>query len=531
MIRAFIFIMKYKILKDPINLSYRVKEFFKLSKNTQRKVLDKYFDYIEDDFSIESFFDTKEARYYDGTEEITFFNCYYFDKLSIEHNINNIKLVDKFRLPDERVNYLINYALEIIEEDKINIKVDALVNYLDNIPMRLAKNIRFMKYLIQIDYFNVKYLVYNELCPTKVRELIRESISLAGNYEYNIDKFLKQDKTLPEVLATDLEFILYLISNDIENIKYLSSSFIDNLTISNKDKLIDTIILALREDNNSIEYIESIDYLAIILNKNEKYINYMIDINIDNIKYVDWHNILDDVRNNIINNIVIRIEKNKIKFDIMKYSFKNIFFENVNFMKYLIKKDFRWIAVNKVNLKEENDLLVELFFLELKDKKYRFKLSDYLEDGLYLNNNLIENKKMFHYLFINSKDIVKHINFFNLKSSRMVVENLVDELEKTKIDYKFNNVDFLIEGRYPVVLSNSYRFMRFVIDKDFNNIAYMDISLIDKREKIRIINYAFRMVYYIRGKNKSLNFDLNEEYFKRSMIIKDEYFIECLKSL
>ena len=39
MIKALIFIMKYKILKDPINLSYCTKEFFKLSKKTQRKVI------------------------------------------------------------------------------------------------------------------------------------------------------------------------------------------------------------------------------------------------------------------------------------------------------------------------------------------------------------------------------------------------------------------------------------------------------------------------------------------------------------
>ena len=89
MIKALIFIVKYKILKDQTNLSYHTKEFFKLSKNNQRKVLDKYFDKIDDNFSIESYFDTKESRYYDNHEEITFFNCYYYDKLSIEHNINN----------------------------------------------------------------------------------------------------------------------------------------------------------------------------------------------------------------------------------------------------------------------------------------------------------------------------------------------------------------------------------------------------------------------------------------------------------
>ena len=70
-----------------------------------------------------------------------------------------------------------------------------------------------------------------------------------------------------------------------------------------------------------------------------------------------------------------------------------------------------------------------------------------------------------------------------------------------------------------------------MIDKNFNNLSYIDTSLVDKRELKRIINYAFRMVYYIRGRNKNLNFDLNEEYFKRSMIINDDYFLECLKSL
>ena len=200
-------------------------------------------------------------------------------------------------------------------------------------------------------------------------------------------------------------------------------------------------------------------------------------------------------------------------------------------MKYLIEKDFRWIAVSSVNSKNENDMLIDYFFERLKLKKYKFRLSDFLGDGKYFNNSLIENKKMFHYLFENDVKIVKYINFFDLKNHRLIVENLAGELEKTGIDYKFNNDDFLIDGKYPVVLSNSYRFMRFVIDKDFNNIAYMNISMMDKREKERIINYAFRMVYYIRGRNKNLNFDLNEEYFKRSMIINDDYFLECLKSL
>ena len=72
--------------------------------------------------------------------------------------------------------------------------------------------------------------------------------------------------------------------------------------------------------------------------------------------------------------------------------------------------------------------------------------------------------------------------------------------------------------------------MKYVIDKNFNNLAYIDTSMIDEKELEKIINYAFRMVYFIRGDNKTLNFDL-EGYFNNSMIINNDYFKECLKSL
>ena len=54
--------------------------------------------------------------------------------------------------------------------------------------------------------------------------------------------------------------------------------------------------------------------------------------------------------------------------------------------------------------------------------------------------------------------------------------------------------------------------------------------MIDKKELERIINYAFRMVYYIRGENRNLNFDI-DGYFKGTDILENEYFQECLKNL
>ena len=108
------------------------------------------------------------------------------------------------------------------------------------------------------------------------------------------------------------------------------------------------------------------------------------------------------------------------------------------------------------------------------------------------------------------------------------MENLVNELEKFQGD--FNNDDYLVNGKYPVVLSNSYRFMRYVIYKNFNYLAYIDTSCIDKDMLKRVINYAFRTVYYIRGNDRRLSFDI-DGYFRNSMIIDDEYFLECLKCL
>lgn len=530
MIKAFIFSHKYKILKDPINLSYHTKEFFQLSKKTQRKVLDKYFNNLNDDFPIDAYFDTKESRYYDNNHEITFFNCYYFDKLIIEHNIMNIRLIDKFNLSEEKIEYLIYYTLDIIKENNLKIDINNIVNYNDLLPDRLSKNLSFMKYLVKENCYNIKYLTYNELYSTKQRELINESIQVARTKEYNITNFLTRNKTLPNILATNIDFILYLIECDIENVKYLNIKLLENQTISSKEKITTTILSSLEKNSIGINYIEENPTLAEFLNRSESYITYILTIDLENIRYIDWHNLNDTIKTKIINYITVILNKKNTSFDIMSYPFREIFFENYNFMKYLIEKDFRWIAVTRVVSKEEEDKLIKQVLEEITKKNYKFKLEDFLEDGKYINHNLIENKKMIHYLFINNVPLVQHINFFHLKSSRTVVENIVDELEKTPPEYEFKNDDYLIDNKYPIPLSNSYRFMRYVIDKNFNNIAFIDTSMIDKRELKRIINYAFKMVYYIRGNNKKLNFDF-DGYFQNSKILENPYFQECLKSL
>ena len=141
MFKVLMFIFKNKILKSPLNLSYHVEEFFKLSKKNQRRVLDKYFDYVSDEDNIVNYFISSEARYFENEKEVNMFSCYYFDKLLLEHDIYNIRYIDKFNLDKEKIDYLINYALYIIKEDKVLLDVKKIVKYTDELPKELSSNI------------------------------------------------------------------------------------------------------------------------------------------------------------------------------------------------------------------------------------------------------------------------------------------------------------------------------------------------------------------------------------------------------
>ena len=90
MIKVTLFILKYKILKDETALSSHVREFFRLSNKDQTKVLNKYFNRLDENFNIDYYFNSKESRYYNNGEEITFFNNYEFCKKILELNIYNI---------------------------------------------------------------------------------------------------------------------------------------------------------------------------------------------------------------------------------------------------------------------------------------------------------------------------------------------------------------------------------------------------------------------------------------------------------
>ena len=528
MFKCLLFLWKYKILKDPVNLTYHPKEFFVLSKNTQRKVLDQYFQHLSPDFSIVAYFNSDVARYYEGAREVNFFHCYYFDKLLIERDVNAISFVDKFFIAEEKVNYLIAYCLDLCLNQGKRLDITRLLVYPDDLPKRLSQNVDFMSYLIQLDYSYIKYLVFSEEHIVRQRELIQLALVRARDGQFNFSVFLKSDGQLPVILQKNYDFVLYLIENDVCYTSYLTNEMMEQMTISAKNILVQTIITSLKKKPEYLSEIEKNLSLASYLNEDIQFIGYLIREDVHYIRYICFHHLTHEVRQKIIDEITFLLEDSQQEFNIMDYSFRSLFFENYSFMRYLLERDFRWIAVSAVNQKEENDKLILLYFKKMSLANYHFQLKDFLVDGEYLNHRLIENKKMFGYLIQNVKDIVQYIDFFHLTHVRNVVENLLFYIEKK--DYEFCNDYFLVNGKYPIALSNSYRFMRYVIDKNFNNLAYIDLSMIPVKEKTRIINYAFRMVYYIRGNNRRLNFDL-DGYFRNSEVLQDPYFQECLNSL
>ena len=528
MIKVLMFLWKYKILKDPINLSYHTKEFFNLSNNAQKRVLDKYFNKLDNNDDIAPYFIDANSRYYEDNKEITFFNSYYFDKLLIEHNINNLIYIDKFKISNDKIEYLIKYSIELITKEKVKFNIKDIIIYPDKLPNKLSNNYNFMNYLIKENYYNVKYLTINEDYPNKCRELVNEAISIADSNKYNINLFLKSDKTLPKILSNNINFVNYLIKNDLDNIKYLTDKLLATTTVTSKGIIINTIISSLKKDSSKITIINNNPHISSILNKNINYIKYIINDDISNMMYIDWHNITDKERESIIDDIVVLLKKQDLMINIDKYPFKDILLENYNFMTYLIEDTPKYIALSQVASISYTEKLVQLFFKTIEIKKYKFNLKDFLNEDGYLNHYLVENKNMLYYFFKQNIPVIKYINFFNLNNIFNVVDNILKIIDHKS--YEFHNEDFLINNKYPIALSNHYRFMKFVIDKNFNNLSFIDISMIDKKELKRIINYAFKMVYYIRGNNKNLNFDI-EGYFKNAPIYENEYFQECLKSL
>lgn len=526
MVEVFLFIFRYKIKKDPCNLGLRCREFFALSKRGQRKVIDIYFDDLDEGVDIGNCFTSKESRYYGDEGEVTFFDSCYFCKKLIEFNAKNLYLIDRFNISYDKKNNLIDRAIDVIKRDKMNISIDDFLVYPNNLPEALGTSNSFMRFIVSIDKYNIKYIIYNEKAPEEQRELIREVVNSLEKDKFDIERFYLNDKVLPKILITNIDFIVYMIENDITNVRYLTDKIISKLTGNEMMRVIDAIMKSF-DDKENVDFLFNNSDLGSYLSRNVEFINYILSKDVDNVKYVDWHNIVSGDIKRIIDGLALKLVRDKNNtFDYNKYSFKGIFRQNYMFMAYLIDRDKRNIREVEVVDKDEVSRLVDIYLNKYRKEVY--DRDDYLDDYGYVKSIFLHNKYMLSYLIKNDNRIFECIDFVVNDQMNEVIEVILKQMNNKS--FEFYNECFLRGGKYPVVLSNSYRFMREVIDRNFNNLAYMDISMIDDKNLKRIINYAFRMVYYIRGSIKGLSFDI-EGYFKDSDIYHNEYFQECLRSL
>lgn len=140
------------------------------------------------------------------------------------------------------------------------------------------------------------------------------------------------------------------------------------------------------------------------------------------------------------------------------------------------------------------------------------------------SNDLTNNKEFLSNLIRKDNNYIKEIDF-NKKYDFDLVELIMKE---TKIyTFQFNNENFLRNGKYPKILSQSHEFIKYVIDKDFNNIAYIDITIIPEEELIKIINYTFKKIYYLQKNGSNITF--NQSILNNNEINHNPYFQECLK--
>ena len=147
-------------------------------------------------------------------------------------------------------------------------------------------------------------------------------------------------------------------------------------------------------------------------------------------------------------------------------------------------------------------------------------INNNIEDVITINNNITEEE--LSKLVRNNNSYIKEIDF-NKEYDFDIVRFILNETKIYK--FKFNNKDYLRNNRYPIILSNSYNFMRYVIDNDINNIAYINTSNIDSYNLKKIIDYTFRKLYSLQQSGNNITFDLNG-IFKGSEIINNNYFRE-----
>lgn len=206
-----------------------------------------------------------------------------------------------------------------------------------------------------------------------------------------------------------------------------------------------------------------------------------------------------------------------IKYVLSIVNLKKIFNKALNKNK-IMKKETIKNSFDK-NFNPNKELINDNIFSIQNPKQYTEKEKYYMSNINQLNKDSISN------LIRKDNSYIKNIDF-NIKYDFDIVDLMINE---AKIyNFKFNNDYFLREGKYPSILCENHQFVKYVIDKDFNNIFYINTRNLDEVEIRQIINYTFRKIYLLQKSDSNITFNkLNK--FCNNDIINNSYFKECLK--
>ena len=232
----------------------------------------------------------------------------------------------------------------------------------------------------------------------------------------------------------------------------------------------------------------------------------------------------------ILNAIVILVISSAVTLAINSLFYKSEFKSLINVFKRIVVKKTNKSNISNKTLSEELPVLKENLNFPLEEKetmlstKFDEKESILPKENIILNKEIYTDRESLSNAIRNDNSYIKNIDF-NYNYNFNIVDLILEEIKI--YNYKFNNEDYLRNGKYPTILSNNHSFMKYVIGKDFNNIFYVDSSNMDKNEINGIINYTFKKVYSLKEKDSNIKFNLDK--FKNSDIVNNNYFIECLK--
>lgn len=232
----------------------------------------------------------------------------------------------------------------------------------------------------------------------------------------------------------------------------------------------------------------------------------------------------------ILNAIVILVISSAVTLAINSLFYKSEFKSLINVFKRIVVKKTNKSNISNKTLSEELPVLKENLNFPLEEKetmlftKFDENESVLPKENIILNKEIYTDRESLSNAIRNDNSYIKNIDF-NYNYNFNIVDLILEEIKI--YNYKFNNEDYLRDGKYPIILSNNHSFMKYVIDKDFNNIFYIDSSNMDKNEINGIINYTFKKLYSLKEKDKNITFNLDK--FKNSDIVNNNYFIECLK--